>query len=82
MFIITIIFYKYSRPISNFFISEMLLIKVRAMQNLVTSCQIDRHGYHSIGNSRFSGIELASENAHAKRNGGLKFWGSDLLKLK
>ena len=47
------------------------------MQNYVVSRQIDRNGYHSIGNSRFSGknvtISLA-KNVHVKIYGGSKFW--------
>ena len=52
----------------------IVLCKVREMQNYVDNRQIDRHGYHSIGNSRFSGkmFKLASENAHVKSYGGLK----------
>ena len=63
--------------LNNFLIMQLAIVlcKVREMQNYVDNRQIDRHGYHSIGNSRFSGkmFKLASENAHVKSYGGLKF---------
>ena len=37
-------------------ICNVRLSKVQAMQNYVDNHQMDFHGYHSIENSRFSGI--------------------------
>ena len=56
------------------------------MQNYVDNHQIDFHGYHSIENSRFIMLILASKNIHIKSYGGLKFWiifgGSGFTNIK
>ena len=47
-----------------------------------TRVQIGHHGYHPIGNSRFNGKNVLSENVHVKSYVDLKFWGYGFTKIK
>ena len=45
---------------------------------------IDRHGFQSIANSRFSGknVSLSFQKSSCQKNGGSKFWESEIIKIK